>query len=316
MSQKNLFDQAKEPPIHELSAQFFEYLKGEKSASPHTLLNYEIDMRHWFKFLFEESSGRFSLSKLSDLKILRSYLSEQSEKYSRSTVCRRLSVIKGFLKYLHREGYVEKNIAKLIAQPKSQDKLPKILKPEEVIRLIEGIQAVTLRQKRIKAVIELLYSTGIRISELAGLTHEKVDFWASTVTVIGKGDKERVVPMGRHCRTALKDYIDSMPSIQKRGPQTPLFLNKDGEAISIRSMQRNLREYAVETLGTTGLEVSPHTLRHSCATHLLARGAGLREIQELLGHESLVTTQKYTQVDAERLKASYRKSHPKEKRNL
>ena len=311
MLQKSLFDQAQEPGLKELSTQFFEYLKAEKSASEHTLVNYEIDLRHWFKFLFEENPGKFSFTKLSDLKSLRSYLAAQNEKYSRATVCRRLSVIKGFLKFLHREGYIEKNIAKLIAQPKTQEHLPNVLKPEEVVQLIEGIPANSLREKRVKAVVELLYSTGIRVSELANLTHEKVDFRLGTVIVLGKGNKERVVPIGRHCKLALRDYIDSMPSSQKHGPHTPLFLNQDGGAISVRSIQRNLREFAVETLGTIGLDVSPHTLRHSCATHLLSRGAGLREIQELLGHESLVTTQKYTQVDTERLKASYRKSHPR-----
>src|ERR1700754_3479732 len=118
--------------------------------------------------------------------------------------------------------------------------------------------------------------------------------------------------MGRHCQSAIRDYIDSMPMTQKRGPKTPLFLNQHGEAISVRSIQRNLREFAQEILGSTGDKVTPHTLRHSCATHLLAGGAGLREIQEMLGHQSLVTTQKYTQVDIQRLKANYKKAHPKE----
>lgn len=312
MSQTQLFDQAKGPSPKELSEQFFAYLKNEKSSSSYTLLNYEIDLRHWFKFIFEASPGKFSLESFTDFKLLRSYLSEQGQKYSKATVCRRLSVIKGFLKFLHREGYIEKNIAKLIAQPKMAEKLPKVLKPEEVIRLIEGTPGATLREKRIRAVIELLYSTGVRVSELAGITYEKVDFKSCVVTVLGKGNKERVVPIGRHCMVAIRDYIESIPSTQKRGPKTPLFMNQDGEAISVRSIQRNIREFAVQTLGPVGLEVTPHTLRHSCATHLLSRGAGLREIQELLGHDSLVTTQKYTQVDTERLKASYRKAHPKE----
>jgi integrase/recombinase XerC len=312
MTQSNLFDQASHPSPKELSDQFFNYLKVEKSSSDYTLLNYEIDLRHWFKFIFDKAPGKFSLESFTDFKLLRSYLAEQGEKYSKATVCRRLSVIKGFLKFLHREGHIEKNVAKLIAQPKMAEKLPKVLKPEEVIRLIEGTPGATLREKRIRAVIELLYSTGIRVSELAGITYEKVDFKSSLVTVLGKGNKERAVPIGRHCMVAIRDYVDSIPSVQKKGPKTPLFMNQEGEAISVRSIQRNIREFAVQTLGPIGLEVTPHTLRHSCATHLLSRGAGLREIQELLGHDSLVTTQKYTQVDTERLKASYRRSHPKE----
>ncbi|NBX67336.1 MAG: tyrosine recombinase XerC [Proteobacteria bacterium] len=312
MSQSNLFDQSRGPAPKELLEEFFHYLKVEKCSSDYTLLNYEIDLRHWFSFIFDNSPGKFSLDRLTDLKLLRSYLADQSEKYSRATVCRRLSAIKGFLKFLHREGHIDKNVAKLIAQPKLPETLPKVLKPEEVIRLIEGTPGANLREKRIRAAIELLYSTGIRVSELVGITHEKVDFKASVVTVLGKGNKERVVPIGRHCMVAIRDYIDSIPASQKRGLKTPLFMNQDGGAISVRSIQRNIREFAVQTLGPIGLEVTPHTLRHSCATHLLSRGAGLREIQELLGHDSLVTTQKYTHVDTERLKASYKKAHPKE----
>jgi integrase/recombinase XerC len=256
--------------------------------------------------------GSFSLECFSDFKLLREYLGEEMKKYSRATVGRRLSVIKGFLKYLHREGILETNVAKLISLPKQGERLPFVLKPEDVIKLIEGISSDTLREKRMRGIAELLYSTGIRVSELASLTHEKIDFRAGTILVLGKGNKERVVPIGRHCQQALLNYIDSMPTHQKRGAQTPLFLNKEGEALSVRSIQRNLREFAIEILGPLGAKVTPHTIRHSCATHLLSRGAGLREIQELLGHQSLVTTQKYTQVDVERLRTAYQKTHPKE----
>ncbi len=301
-----------EPKVNQLLQGYLEHLKSEKSASHYTILNYEIDLRSWFKFLFDHAVGSFSLDCFSDFKLLREYLGEEMKKYSRATVGRRLSVIKGFLKYLHREGILETNIAKLISLPKQGERLPFVLKPEDVIKLIEGISSDTLREKRIRGIAELLYSTGIRVSELASLTHEKIDFRAGTILVLGKGNKERVVPIGRHCQQALLNYIDSMPTHQKRGSQTPLFLNKEGEALSVRSIQRNLREFAIEILGPLGAKVTPHTLRHSCATHLLSRGAGLREIQELLGHQSLVTTQKYTQVDVERLRTAYQKTHPKE----
>lgn len=313
MKDRTLFDSAGGPPVPELVQDFLHYLKGEKGSSRHTLVNYEIDLRHWLKFLFERTSGTFDVKRLSDLKLLREFLAAETEKYERSTVSRRLSVIKGFLKFLHREGHLDRNIAKLIRLPRPHERLPTILKAEEVIRLIEGIAGATLREKRMKAIVELLYSTGIRVSELVGLTHEKVDFRASAIRVFGKGSKERLVPIGRHCQSAIRDYIDSMPAHQKRGPSTPLFLNSEGEGVSVRTVQRNLREFAVEILGPVGMKVTPHTLRHSCATHLLAGGAGLREIQELLGHRSLVTTQKYTQVDIERLKKSYQKSHPRER---
>ena len=312
MKQEKLFDQKSPPKMGPLLDGFLTHLKTEKSASPYTVLNYEIDLRNWFKFLFDESVGTFDLSRLSDFKLLRKYLGREMKKYSRATVGRRLSVIKGFLKYLHREGFLESNVAKLITLPKQGERLPFVLKPEDVIKLIEGIASDTLREKRMRGIAELLYSTGIRVSELASLTHEKIDFRAGTILVLGKGNKERVVPIGRHCQKALLDYIDSMPSYQKKGPETPLFLNREGKGLSVRSIQRNLREFAREILGPMGDKVTPHTLRHFCATHLLSRGAGLREIQELLGHQSLVTTQKYTQVDVERLKAAYEKTHPKE----
>lgn len=311
MAGKTLFDQGKLPPTPELVQGFLEFLKTEKAASDHTLINYEIDLRTFLKFLFETGKP-FSVALITDMKVLRAYLAKSLEKFSRATVARRLSVIKGFLKFLHREGYIEKNIAKLISLPRQEQKLPHVLNTEDAIRLLDGIPTDTLRQKRMRAIVELLYSTGIRVSELQSLTYEKIDFRGGTLTVFGKGSKERVVPMGRHCQNALKDYVDSVPQMQKRGVKTPLFLNQHGEAISVRSIQRNLREFALEVLGTTGEKVTPHTLRHTCATHLLSGGAGLREIQELLGHRSLVTTQKYTQVDVERLKASYKKAHPKE----
>lgn len=316
MKERTLFDGAAKPKVPELLNQFLEYLKGEKGSSQHTLTNYEIDLRHWLKFLFEQTPGGFTFQRLSDLKALREFLAHEMERYERSTVARRLSVIKGFLKFLHREGLLEKNVAQLITLPKTHEKLPTVLKPEEVIQLIEGISSGNLRDLRMKAIVELLYSTGIRVSELVGLSQDKVDFRTGVIRVFGKGSKERLVPMGRHCQKAIRDYIEAMPAYQKKGPTTPLFLNHEGERVSVRTVQRNLREFAVEILGPIGVKVTPHTLRHSCATHLLAGGAGLREIQELLGHRSLVTTQKYTQVDIERLKKSYQNAHPKERRRV
>jgi integrase/recombinase XerC len=313
MKDKTFYDKAnRNPKVSKLVEIFLEYMRVEKNASPHTLSSYQLDLRHWLSFLFENHPGRFGVGHFANLKYLREYLGKAHETYERSTVSRKLSVIKGFLKFLHRESYLEKNIAKLITLPRPHQKIPKILKPEEIVKLIDGIPTTTLRQLRLKAIIELLYSTGIRISELVGLDQEHLDFHYGTARVFGKGSKERMVPMGRHCQKAIHEYIDAMPQVQKHGPKTPLFLNRDGDRVTVRTIQRNLKEFALVVLGASGMEVSPHTLRHSCATHLLAGGAGLREIQELLGHRTLVTTQKYTQVDIARLKASYKKSHPKE----
>ncbi len=291
---------------------FLEYLKVEKTSSEHTLSNYELDLRQWLRYLNRKAAERPDVERFTDLKLLRGFLAEEMKKYERSTVGRRLSVIKGFLKFLYREGHIDRNLAKLITLPRPHVKLPHVMKPEEVKTLIENTPAETLLQKRSKAMMELLYSTGMRISELVQLTYGDVDLRQGLVRVRGKGDKERLVPMGRHCQSAIRDYIGAMPAVLDKSAPEPIFLNRDGQRVSVRTLQRNLRHYAVEILGGAGVKVSPHTFRHSCATHLLARGAGLREIQELLGHESLVTTQKYTHVDIERLKKSYKESHPKE----
>lgn len=313
-TQPILYEQ-KETSIPQWVESYLNYMKAEKDASPHTILNYEIDLKHWVSFHLKNYDGKLDLLEITSLKKLREFLSVEGEKYERSTILRRLSVIKGFFRYLHREGILEKNLAKLISLPKAQERLPTVLKPEQVVQIIESIASTTLREKRLRAAMELLYSTGIRISEAVQLNIGDLDLRSGTLKVMGKGSRERIVPMGQHCQKAICDYIDSVPLLQKRGSDTPLFLNEDGERVSVRTIQRNIKAVALQALGQLGIKVSPHTFRHSCATHLLAGGAGLREIQELLGHRSLVTTQKYTQLDVERLKLAYHKAHPKERLN-
>ncbi len=292
---------------------FLEYLKTERSASPHTVSSYELDLRDWFRYLFEKQGGNFENEDLCDLKLLRKYLASQTKRYEKTTLARRLSTIKGFLKFLHREGLIKKNAARILRLPRVPKKLPFVLSTEEMLQVLNEAPMGNLREKRLKAVLELLYSTGVRVSECVGITYEQIDFTNGTLLIRGKGSKERVVPMGSHCQNALRDYVDSVPSLTKHGSSTPLFLNREGARVSVRTVQRDLQSYAIEVLGEKGGEVTPHTFRHSCATHLLSGGAGLREIQELLGHRSLVTTQKYTQVDTERLKKVYDKTHPREK---
>lgn len=305
-------DQSKAPPLPLLVKGFLEYLKIEKNASDHTLSNYDRDLRYFFTFLFENTSAPLSMANFCDLKILRKFLSKESKQYQRASVLRRLSCIKSFLKFLHREGLIDKNIAKLIESPRPEEKIPRVLSPSEVEALIENIPALTLKQKRMKSVLELLYSTGIRISELVTLNREHLDFKRGFAKVLGKGNKERIVPLGRPCQTVLKDYIETMEKRYQTDKTSPLFLNKQGGRVSARTLQRDLKTFAIETLGNSGLSVTPHTLRHSCASHLLNFGAGLREIQMLLGHASLVTTQKYTHVDSSQLKAALQKAHPRE----
>lgn len=312
MDTQDLFHRTEIPPLRELTASFLAFLRNERSASEHTLSNYGLDLKHWMKFLYGRFAAEPAPEQFTDLGVLREFLGEEIERYERSTINRRMSVLKGFFKFLYREGLLKKNLARLIRLPKPEEKLPFVLKPQQVAQLLDGVAPQNLRTKRIRAILELLYSTGIRVSEAATLTHEKLDLRSGYIRVRGKGGRERMVPIGRHCQAAIADYIDSLPSHLKQTPQAPVFLNREGEPLSVRTIQRNVQEFALEVLGSDGAQVTPHTLRHSCATHLLAGGAGLREIQELLGHRSLVTTQKYTQVDIERLKRAYETSHPRE----
>ena len=313
MADKLLFD-GPIPDTIELVNGFLEYLKTEKSASHHTIVNYEIDLRQFIKFLGEHCGPRIDFDRQLTLKLLREFLSLQMQKYERATVARRLSLVKSFMKYLHQEGCVEKNLARLIRLPRPHLKLPYTLRPQEIVQLIEQAPIATLRDRRLKAVLELLYSAGLRISEAVGLSYANIDLPRNQIRVFGKGSRERLVPIGLHCRAALGEYIKAVPVSQKRGSETPLFLNRDGERVSVRTLQRQLQAYAIEVLGPKGALVTPHTFRHSCATHLLGAGAGLREIQELLGHRTLVTTQKYTHMDTERLKSAYKQAHPRENR--
>jgi len=307
----DLLKSANEPALPDLLAGFLEYLSAERSASPHTLSSYELDLRHWFQFLFEHQKGKFTLDTAVTLKSLREFLASELAQFERTTVARRLSVIKSFLKFLNREEILDRNIAKLMSLPKVDQKLPYVLKVDQVTRLIEGVPTDNLRHKRMRAIVELLYSTGVRVSELVGLDRDDIDLVKGVMLVKGKGSKERLVPLGRHSQTAVRYYMEAIPSGQRHEGDNAVFLNREGERLSVRTVQRDLKNFALEILGEDGLKVTPHTLRHSCATHLLSSGAGLREIQEMLGHQSLITTQKYTQVDSTRLKRSYNKAHPR-----
>jgi len=306
--------------LHEESAKvteaitnYFEYLRNEENASSYTIVNYDIDLRRWIGFI-SQKRGYVKLFHFMDFKLLREFLSEELSKYKRSTVCRRFATIKSFLGFAYKEGYIDKNVSKLLIMPKPEKSLPKVLKIEEITKIINSITPNNLKRKRIRAIIELLYSAGLRVSEVSGLNMNDINLNSGFVVVKGKGGKTRVVPIGRHCQKAIADYIGSVPKIGKKAEENmPIFRNKFNQRISVRSVQRDLKEFSLDALGIDGIKVTPHVFRHSCATHLLSAGAGLREIQELLGHNSLITTQKYTHVDIERLKRSYKKAHPREK---
>ncbi len=282
---------------------FINYLKIEKNASGHTVLNYSIDLLGFAKFL-----GELSVESVNYL-FLRKYLASMKEKnYSKRTVARKLASLRSFFKFLYREGYIKTNPASGVATPKLDKKLPIFLDQDEVAKLIESPSEKDSAGLRDRAIMETLYSTGIRVSELVGMKLNDIDFISGVVKVFGKGKKERLAPIGDKALRAIRNYLDKRGAASLSDKKA-VFLNKNGSRLTDRSVRRIIEKYIKRVSIREG--VSPHTLRHSFATHLLNRGADLRSVQELLGHMNLSTTQIYTHVTTERLKEVYDKAHPR-----
>ena len=241
--------------------------------------------------------------------VLRRYLAQLHKKNRKSTIARKLSAIRTFFRYLVREGLLAANPGDLVSTPRQEKYLPTTLSVDETFTLIDSINKPDRLSLRDRAILELLYSCGLRISELTGLDVGGVDFGQELVRVIGKGDKERIVPVGQHALNALRSYLEErgVP-----GDQEPMFLNRLGGRLTPRSIHRHLKKHLL--LAGLLKNATPHALRHSFATHLLDGGADLRAIQELLGHASLSTTQKYTQVSVDHLTSVYDKAHPRSKK--
>ena len=284
---------------------FLNFLSTEKNASPHTIKNYAVDLREFFQFL----EGRDCLQvTYADIRSFLAWLKNRN--YSKSSISRKLACLRSFFKYLARENIVQVNPAAGIATPKRDKKLPHFLDPDEVVRLLEAPSRDTWEEKRDRSILETLYSSGLRVSELVGLNQEDVDVFGGLVRVRGKGKKERIVPLGQMALKALKSYLEQRPAREKGMPvKVPLYLNRSGGRLTDRSVRRMIIKYARRI--ALAKEVSPHTLRHSFATHMLDRGADLRSVQELLGHENLSTTQIYTHVTTKRLKEAYDAAHPR-----
>ncbi|MDP3732243.1 MAG: tyrosine recombinase XerC [Candidatus Omnitrophota bacterium] len=280
---------------------FMRYLEIEKNYSKYTILNYRLDLGGFKKFL-----GDSALEKV-DYLFLRKYLAILKEKNLKNrTVGRHLSTLRSFFKFLLREGYLKNNPITSLASPRQEKPLPLFLTEEEVIKLIGSVKLDDERGFRDKAVIETFYSTGIRVSELVGLNIEDIDFIGAVIKVLGKGKKERIAPIGDIALAAIRAYLKKRKKEQEEGA---LFLNKSGRRITDRGIRNIIDKYI--RMASLKQGVSPHTLRHSFATHLLNRGADLRSIQELLGHVNLSTTQIYTHLSTERLKKVYDKTHPR-----
>ncbi|MCX5714473.1 MAG: tyrosine recombinase XerC, partial [Candidatus Omnitrophica bacterium] len=251
---------------------FIRYLEIERNYSPHTILNYRLDLENFAKFL-----GEGTLEKV-DYLCLRKYLAQVKQKNESSrSIARHLSALRSFFKFLVREGYLKNNPISSLSSPKLDKHLPQFLTEEEVNRLIDSVVSEDERSLRDKAILETFYSTGIRISELVALSLQDVDFISGVVKVMGKGKKERIVPIGECAIKAIRKYLE------KRNKETDtVFLNKNGRRITDRGVRWIVAKYL--RLASIKVGVSPHTLRHSFATHLLNHGADLRSVQELLGH--------------------------------
>jgi integrase/recombinase XerC len=291
---------------------FIESLAVEKGYSPNTCRAYVRDLETFTAYLAESlgAEGDVGADRIDPLTI-RGYLGVLHRRNSKSTIARKLSSLRSFFKHLVRHGVIEENPADAVLTPRQEKSLPVHLSVDDTFRLLDSIRTDDLTGLRDRALMETLYSCGIRVSELEGLNVADVDGMNRTVRVTGKGSRERVVPIGRHALTAIREYrraLEAEKGIPAAG-HGPLFLNHMGGRLTSRSIARILDKIA-RTCGIAA-PVSPHALRHTFATHMLDAGADLRVVQELLGHQSLSTTQKYTHVSIDRLMETYDRTHPR-----
>jgi len=300
--------------MEKLIEQFLEHLRYERNVSEHTLRNYSSDLEQFITFLSPDKKQLPEVSQIDHLTIREWMSSLHSDQKKKSSIARKLAALRTFFQFLVREGMLELNPAKLVSTPKLEKKLPKHLSIEEAIRFIETPDQETDLGKRDRAMLELMYATGVRVAELTTLNLGDVDFGNQLVRVTGKRRKQRIVPFGEPAGDAIRNYLDVREKflfnapISKRDDRA-LFLNYQGTRITTRSVGRMVEKYIRICAGMHN--ISPHALRHSFATHLLDSGADLRDIQELLGHARLSTTQVYTHVSMEKLIEVYDKAHPK-----
>jgi integrase/recombinase XerC len=281
----------------------------QRSASPHTVANYRRDLDRLARFMEKRQTPLQQV----DHFFLRDFLNTlYLDGLEKTSVSRTLSAIRSFFRTMTRRGRIETNPAKLVASPRLPKRLPPNLTESEVRTLLEAPSGETFIAVRNRAILELLYASGLRVSELVGLDTEDLDRSGQLLRVLGKGRKERIVPFGRFAAEALDDYEQErarLPKLPKESGRLPLFVSRRGARLTPRTVERLVAR--CRTLLGPGRRLTPHTLRHSFATHLLENGADLRSIQELLGHASLRTTQKYTHAGIEHLRQEYRRAHPR-----
>jgi integrase/recombinase XerC len=298
-------------------ARFLQYLAVERNSSDLTVKSYREDLAHLIAYLTPEDGVCPSPEAITTLE-LRGYLSRLHDAgYAKSTVARRLASLRSFFRFGQREGWAKSNPARPLRNPRKQRALPHFLTTDEIGKLLEAPPQGELAGLRDRAILETMYSAGLRVSEVVGLCDEDYDEPAAVLRVSGKGKKERLSPIGSFAARAIERWLSQRRVAgteragTRQGGTTPLFVNRFGKRLTTRSIARMLEKH----LKVAGLDLrtTPHTLRHSFATHLLDRGADIRSVQELLGHKSLVTTQIYTHLSTANLRAAYEKAHPRAK---
>jgi len=289
---------------------FRDFLISERNYSEHTVRAYITCLREFRLFLENrlapEDSREVNVSGVEEMDI-RAYVAWLYKRNSKTSISRKLAGIRTFFEFLIREGVIPTNSAKLVPTPKSEKRLPAFLTVDEVFKLIDTPGTDGVLDFRDKAILELFYSSGLRVSELVGINLSDLDLTGSLVKVLGKGNRERIVPLGSRAVETIRRYMEKREELKPRGDF--LFLNSRGSRLTVRSVAKIVKKYA--TISGIPKNVSPHVLRHTFATHLLGGGADLRAIQEMLGHKSLSTTQRYTHTSIERIMEVYDKTHPR-----
>ena len=276
------------------------------------------DLRQFLSFLrdqaicIDKDNNEIDVTKIDHI-VIRAYLGELYNKNKKTSIARKLASLRGFFKFLIKEGRLSTNPASMVFTPKQEKHIPSFLSVDDMFRLVEKPGKSDILAQRDSAILEVLYSCGIRVSELVGLDVDDLDFNLGIIKVKGKGKKERIVPIGTKAIEALNDYLDNIVELREKvvdkGLDNPVFLNFRGKRLTTRSVARIVKKHVLQC----GImrDISPHSIRHTFATHLLDAGADLRSIQELLGHTSLATTQKYTHISIDKLMDVYDKAHPR-----
>jgi len=309
-------------PSHDIAAdgtlqaavkRFLKFLAVERNSSSLTVKSYREDLAHLAAFLAQSGGEPPAPSRINTID-LRGYVASLHEAgYAKSTIARRLASLRSFFRFGQRDGWADSNPARPLRNPRQPRSLPHFLSTDELGRLLVAPPANKPQGLRDRAILETLYSAGLRVGELVALSDDDIDWPGSVLRVRGKGRRERLAPIGSFARKALTRWLEvrrlAPREAAAKNPRRPLFVNRFGKRLTVRSVGRMLEKYLRET----GLDrrTTPHTLRHSFATHLLDRGADIRSVQELLGHKSLVTTQIYTHVSTASLRATYERAHPR-----